>query len=52
MAELKPDLKSATVPGVGHTPMLDEPPAERAIDDLIAEVDDREGTTPERRGDG
>ena len=52
MAELKPDLKSATVPGVGHTPMLDEPPAERAIDDLIAEVDDRQGTTPERRGDG
>ena len=52
MAELKPDLKSATVPGVGHTPMLDEPPAEQAIDDLIAEVDDREGTTPEGRGDG
>ena len=52
MAELKPDLKSATVPGVGHTPMLDEPPAETAIDDFIAEIDDREGTTPGGRGGG
>jgi len=46
MAELKPDLKSVTVPGVGHTPMLDEPPAQTAIDEFIAEIDEREGATP------
>lgn len=52
MAELKPDLKSATVPGVGHTPMLDEPPAQTAIDEFIAEIDEREGATPGGRSHG
>lgn len=52
MAELKPDIKSATVPGVGHTPMLDEPPAEQAIDTFIAEIDEREGATPGGRESG
>ena len=52
MAELKPDLKSVTVPGVGHTPMLDEPPAAQAIDELIAEIDGRERSPPEGHGGG
>lgn len=43
MAEAKPDLVRVTVPGVGHTPMLDEPLAVAAIDEFLAEVDRREG---------
>ena len=31
----KPDLKCVTVPGVGHTPLLDEPPALIAIDEFL-----------------
>ena len=48
MAEIKPDLIRVTVPGVGHPPMLDEPPAVTAVDDFLAEIDARQGgTTPE-----
>ncbi len=36
MAEAKPDLARATVPGVGHVPLLEEPECERAIDDFLA----------------
>jgi pimeloyl-ACP methyl ester carboxylesterase len=36
MHEAVPGLKSATVPGVGHAPMLDEPEALAAIDSFLA----------------
>lgn len=36
MHQAVPDLKSVTVPGVGHAPMLDEPEAVAAIDDFLA----------------
>ena len=36
MAEVKPDLIRATVPGVGHVPALDEPEALEAIHGFIA----------------
>ncbi|MEM7221406.1 MAG: alpha/beta hydrolase [Pseudomonadota bacterium] len=39
MAELKPDLIRVTVPGVGHTPALDEPISQEAIDDFLAAID-------------
>ena len=39
MAEIKPDLIRVTVPGVGHTPALDEPTSQEAIDDFLAAVD-------------
>lgn len=39
MAELKPDLIQVTVPEVGHTPELDEEPAERAIDGFLESLD-------------
>ena len=32
----KPDLVCVTVPGRGHTPSLDEPQSERAIDAFLA----------------
>ncbi len=35
MVKAKPDLKSVTVPDVGHTPNLSEPVAEHAIDDFL-----------------
>jgi pimeloyl-ACP methyl ester carboxylesterase len=36
MHEAVPDMKSVTVPGIGHAPMLDEPEAVAAIDDFLA----------------
>jgi pimeloyl-ACP methyl ester carboxylesterase len=36
MHEAVPDMKSVTVPGVGHAPMLDEPQAMAAIDAFLA----------------
>lgn len=35
----KPDMTAVTVPGRGHAPLLDEPEAERAIDDFLARID-------------
>jgi pimeloyl-ACP methyl ester carboxylesterase len=34
-----PDMKSVTVPGVGHAPMLDEPEALSAIDSFLASLE-------------
>ncbi|MGE5563549.1 MAG: alpha/beta fold hydrolase [Bacillota bacterium] len=34
-----PDMKSVTVPGVGHAPMLDEPEAVAAIDRFLGSLD-------------
>lgn len=42
MAREKPDLMRATVPNVGHAPLLDEGPAVEAIDALLRWVDARE----------
>lgn len=39
MARLLPGLELATVPGIGHPPMLDEEPAPAAIDRLLAKAD-------------
>jgi pimeloyl-ACP methyl ester carboxylesterase len=39
MAEVKPDLISVTVPGVGHVPLLEHPQVEQAIDDFLAQID-------------
>ena len=39
MAEVKPDLVSVTVPGVGHAPLLEHPQVEQAIDDFLAHID-------------
>jgi pimeloyl-ACP methyl ester carboxylesterase len=52
MAKLKPDLIQVTVPGVGHPPMLDEAPAETALDDFLAEIDGRQGRTTWEPQDG
>lgn len=38
MRELKPDLDTVTVEGVGHAPMLDEPEAWDAVLDFLAKV--------------
>lgn len=38
MQRRKPDLAVATVPGVGHAPVLDEPEAVAAIDQLLARI--------------
>ena len=38
MVEMHPDLTTATVPGVGHAPNLDEPEARAVIDDLLNRV--------------
>lgn len=38
MARRKPDLAVATVPNVGHAPLLNEPEAEAAIDTLLERV--------------
>ncbi|RED15816.1 alpha/beta fold hydrolase [Parasphingopyxis lamellibrachiae] len=38
MKRRKPDLEIATVPDVGHAPVLDEPEAEAAIDSLLERV--------------
>jgi pimeloyl-ACP methyl ester carboxylesterase len=35
MVEMKPDLRTVTVPHVGHTPNLSEAAAEHAIDDFL-----------------
>jgi pimeloyl-ACP methyl ester carboxylesterase len=43
MAEVKPDLIQVTLPSVGHTPMLNEPQAETAIDAFLAGLDDCAG---------
>ncbi|MDH3474070.1 MAG: alpha/beta hydrolase [Rhodospirillales bacterium] len=43
MAEVKPDLIRVTVPKVGHTPSLDEPEAEQAIDTFLARLDEAQG---------
>jgi len=37
MAEVKPDLKRAIIPDVGHVPALDEPEAVMAIHEFIAQ---------------
>ena len=39
MASEKPDLVSATIPGVGHIPALTEPESETAIDDFLSRID-------------
>lgn len=39
MAEVKRDLQQVTVPGVGHTPSLNEHEAEQAIDDFLRSID-------------
>jgi pimeloyl-ACP methyl ester carboxylesterase len=36
MIEAKPDLVAVTVPGIGHTPTLDEPEIRGVLDDFIA----------------
>ena len=36
MIEVKPDLVAVTVPGIGHTPTLDEPEIKGVLDDFIA----------------
>lgn len=41
MHNVVPDLKSVTVPGVGHAPMLDEPEAAAAIDSFLSELERR-----------
>jgi pimeloyl-ACP methyl ester carboxylesterase len=38
MARELPALERVTVPGVGHAPALDEPPAEQALDRFLARV--------------
>lgn len=43
MAQELPGLVRVTVPRVGHTPALDEPEAETAIDALLAELDEGVG---------
>lgn len=40
MHEAVPDMKSVTVAGVGHAPMLDEPEVVSAIDDFLAALTD------------
>ncbi|MDH3919263.1 MAG: hypothetical protein OEU25_13935, partial [Rhodospirillales bacterium] len=52
MAEVKPDLIQVTLPGVGHTPMLNEPQAETAIDAFLAGLDDGAGSRPRETADG
>lgn len=44
-----PTLRSATVPGHGHAPTLNEPAARAAIDDFLAATD---GAEVAHRGDG
>ena len=39
MAEVKPDLKRATVPNRGHAPLLDEPVSVTAIDGFLGQLD-------------
>ena len=39
MHEVVPDMKSVTVAGVGHAPMLDEPQAVAAIDTFLEGID-------------
>ena len=39
MHEAVPAMKSVTVPGVGHAPMLDEPEAVAAIDEFLASLE-------------
>jgi pimeloyl-ACP methyl ester carboxylesterase len=36
MARELPGLRRVVVPGVGHAPALDEPPAEAALDEFLA----------------
>jgi hypothetical protein len=43
MAEVQPDLIRVTVPKVGHTPSLDEPEAEQAVDTFLARLDAAKG---------
>lgn len=38
MAQLHPRMKSVTIDGVGHAPILDEPQAVAAIDAFLAEI--------------
>lgn len=40
MREAAPDMKSVTVPDIGHAPMLDEPEAAAAIDGFLASLPD------------
>jgi pimeloyl-ACP methyl ester carboxylesterase len=37
MIDAKPDLVAVTVPGIGHTPALDEPEIKGVLDDFIAQ---------------
>jgi pimeloyl-ACP methyl ester carboxylesterase len=39
MRGLKPDLETATIPNIGHAPMLDEPEAWDAVLEFLARVD-------------
>ena len=39
MRELKPDLDTVNVEGIGHAPMLDEPEAWDAVLDFVAKVE-------------
>jgi pimeloyl-ACP methyl ester carboxylesterase len=39
MQKAVPDMKSVTVPGIGHAPMLDEPEAAAAIDQFLSGLD-------------
>lgn len=40
MREAAPEMKSVTVPDIGHAPMLDEPEAAAAIDGFLASLPD------------
>jgi len=44
MHEAVPAMKSVTVPGVGHAPMLDEPEAVQAIDAFLTGLPQQPGT--------
>lgn len=41
MKAIHPDLRQVTIPGVGHAPVLNEPPARKAIDEFLALADHR-----------
>ncbi|RME68500.1 MAG: alpha/beta hydrolase, partial [Alphaproteobacteria bacterium] len=43
MQQRYPAMQTVTVPGIGHAPFLDEPPAREAIDAFLADIPARLG---------